>query len=295
MLALLLLAAAGLLVELRLVDGDGALGAGDDGEAAASFSAELEHLGHLLKIVGDLGDEDHVRAAADAGVQRQPAGVAAHELDHEDAPVGAGRGVQIVDDVGGDVHGALEAEGRVGAPDVVVDGLGQGHDVHPGVHQELGALLGAVAAHDDQTVQPQAVVGVEHPGDDALAVFVDDVLAGDVALARGAEYGAALGQNAGEVLPLHEFVVALDQAAVAVVHAVDLEIVDALEQRLADAADGGVQTLAVAAAGDEADAGCSFHRFPPGWSFCCSGAIIRQAAAKCNGEFACYLRIAARQ
>ena len=41
----------------------------------------------------------------------------------------AGGCVDAVDDLGGDVHGSVEAEGDVGAVDVVVDGLRQADDV----------------------------------------------------------------------------------------------------------------------------------------------------------------------
>ena len=54
----------------------------------------------------------------------QPA-LFAHDLDAHDAAVAAGRGVDAVNDVGGDIHRRMEAERDVGAIDVVVDGLGQ--------------------------------------------------------------------------------------------------------------------------------------------------------------------------
>ena len=160
--------------------------------------------------------------------------------------MGQGGGVDIVDNTGG----GLEAEGLVGAVDVVVDGLGQGDDVHPRVLEQLGALLGAVAAQDHQAVQIQAVVGVQHGGHHVVAVLVHNGLAGDVLLAGGAQDGAALGDDAGEVTGLHKFVVPLHQTPVAVVHAEDLDIVHVLEQGFTHAPDGGVEPLAVTAAGD---------------------------------------------
>ena len=51
-------------------------------------------------------------------------------------------------------------------------------------------------------------------------------------------------------------------ALVAVVHAVDLDVVHILEQRLAHAAYSCVQALAIAAGGNEADPGVSFHKSP---------------------------------
>src|SRR5699024_7399293 len=119
------------------------------------------------------------------------------------------------------------------------------------------------SAHDDQTVEVQTVICVKHGGHEVVALVVHYGFAGDVSLARGAEYGAALGQNAGEVLLLHELVVALDEAFVAVVHAVYLDVGYILEQRLAHAAYGGVEALAVSARGHNADFGVSLHAVKP--------------------------------
>ena len=167
--------------------------------------------------------------------------------------------MQIVHHISGDVHRTLEAKGGVGAKDVVVDGFGKGDHVHAVIGDELGALLGAVAAHNDETIQVQAVVGAHHVRKQAVAVFVHDVLAGNIALAGGAKDGAALGEDAGEVLGFHVLVIALNEPAIAVVHAIDLHIGDALEQSLAHAADGRVETLTIPAAGDQTDACHSFH------------------------------------
>ena len=197
--ALLLGAAALLLAQDGVRVADGALGHGDDAEVAAGAAALLERLGDLLDVVGYLGYQDDVRARGYARVEREPAGVAAHELDEEDAGVAARGGVDVVYDVRADVHGALEAEGGVRAVDVVVYGLGQGDDVHAGVGEELRALLRAVAAHDDQAVEVEAVIGVQHGGHEVVALVVHYGLAGYVPLARGAEDGAALGEDAGEV------------------------------------------------------------------------------------------------
>ena len=258
----LLDAAALLLAEHGVGAGHGALGHGDYGEVAPVLAAVLDGRGDLFDVVGYLGNEHYVGAGGDAGVERQPAGVAAHELDHEHAAVRARSGMDVVDDVRGDVDGALEAEGGVRAPDVVVDGLGQGNDIHTGVHEQLRALLSAVAAHDNEAVEVQAVVGVQHRGHEVVALVVHYGLSGYVSLARGAEDGPALNEDAGKVAGVHELVVALDEALVAVVHAVDLDIVDVLEQRLANAADGRVQALTVAARGNEADSGVAFHKSP---------------------------------
>src|SRR5690606_36121898 len=61
-------------------DGACAFGGADDGEAAAAGASARDDVGHGVHREGDLGQEDDVRAGGDAGVQGEPAGVAAHDL-----------------------------------------------------------------------------------------------------------------------------------------------------------------------------------------------------------------------
>ena len=199
------------------------------------------------------GDQDDVGAAGNAGIQRQPAGLVAHDLDAHHAAVAAGGGVDAVDDLGGDVHRGVETKGHVGAVNVVVDGLGQADDVQPLLAEQVGGLVGAVAAQAEQAVQLGLLVGLFHGLD-----LVDVVLLNDAHLfergALGAQDGAAHRQNAGKLAGVHLAVVAVDQAVVAVEYTDDLHLVaHALVQRLGCAADGGVQAGAVAAGSQDAD------------------------------------------
>ena len=57
-----------------------------------------------------------------------PAGVAAHHLDDHHAVVRLGGRVQAVDRLGADRDGRVEAEGVVGAGEVVVDRLRDADD-----------------------------------------------------------------------------------------------------------------------------------------------------------------------
>ena len=90
-----------------------------------------------LGVVGDFRDEDHVAAAGDARVEREPAGLVSHDLDHHDAVVRMGRRVQPVDGLGRDVDRGVETEADVRLVEVVVDGLGQAD----AVEAELGELV----------------------------------------------------------------------------------------------------------------------------------------------------------
>ena len=106
----------------------------------------LDGLDDVIHVVGDLGDQDDVRTACDAGVQRDPANLVAHDLDNKHAAVTRGGSVDVVDALGGDVDGARKAKCQLGAPGVVIDGLRQGDNVEALFAQTVGGLGGAVAA-----------------------------------------------------------------------------------------------------------------------------------------------------
>ena len=110
---------------------DGTLGHGEDGEVRALLRTALHGLAHAVDIVGQLRQQDDVRAAGNAGIQGKPAGLVAHDLDAHHAAVAAGGGVDAVDDVSGDVYSGMETECHIGAVDIVVNGLGQADDVQP--------------------------------------------------------------------------------------------------------------------------------------------------------------------
>ena len=117
-------------------------------------------------------------------------------------------------------------------------------------------------------VQPGVLVGLLHGGN-----FIDVVVLHNAhhleGRALGAEDGAAQRQDAPEVVLRHLFVVARDEAVVAVEDAHDLNIVaHAGVQRLGYAADGRIQARAVAAGGQDTNtffhfANPSFPQFYP--------------------------------
>ena len=162
--------------------------------------------------------------------------------------MGGSRGVDAVDGVRGHIHRALEAEGHIRAPQVVVDGLGQRDDVQPLFPQEVSGLVGAVAAQDHQAVQLQLVIGLLHGRHlvHAVRAGLADGLEGRAA---AAQEGAALGEDAGKIGVIQETELAVDQSLIAVQETVDLYVLFGVEQRLGHPAHGGVQRLAVAAAG----------------------------------------------
>ena len=105
-----------------------ALADDDDREVLARLVPLLQQAAGVLDGDRLLGDQDHVGAAGDPGVQRDPAGVPAHHLDDHDAVVRLGRRVQAVDRLGRDRDGGVEPERVVGAVEVVVDRLRHADD-----------------------------------------------------------------------------------------------------------------------------------------------------------------------
>ena len=101
-----------------------ALGDDDDAVVLAVVVVVLEQGADVVDVDFFFRNEDDVRAAGNAGGIGDPAGIAAHDFNDDDAVVRVGGGVDAVDGLGGDHDGGVEAEGLVGAADVVVDGLG---------------------------------------------------------------------------------------------------------------------------------------------------------------------------
>ena len=164
--------------------------------------------------------------------------------------------MQAVDDIGGHLNSAVIAEGNVRTPNVIVDGFGQVYDVQPLLPKEVGGLLSAVSAQDNQAVQLHLLIVGFHGRNLVDAVLIDDP-DGFEGLAGGAQDGAALRQDAGEVRGLHQLILAEDKTLIAVLDAVYLHILaELLIEPLGNAAYSRVQSLAVAAACQNA---YSFH------------------------------------
>ncbi len=222
----------------------GALGDHDDRRVL-----DLEALRHVRRDLVDvevaLRQQDDVGAAGQAGVQRDPAGVPAHDLDDQRAVVRLGGGVQPVDRLHRDVDRGVEAERVVGRVEVVVDRLGHADDVDAEV-AELGRdTQGVLAADGDERVH--ALLGQVRLDPLDAAFDLERVRPGR------AENGAAAGQDAADLGDAERLRQAFERAFPAVPEADELVTVDG--DALADhRPDHRVQTGAVAAAGEHADA-----------------------------------------
>ena len=246
-----------LLLHFGLFLAHGALGHGDDAERLLALGAGFHGLGHLFDIVGYLGQQNHVRAARQARIQRQPARFVAHDFDHHAAAVAGGRGVDAVDDLGSNIHRRVETKGKIGAIDIIVDGLGQTDHVEPFLAEQVGRLVRAVAAQSHQAVELEILVGLFHGGYLVHAALVNHPHVAE-RLTAGSQNGAAQSKDAGELLFAHLLILALDEPAVAVADADDLRVKE-LVGCARHAADSRVEAGAVATAGQNADS--ALHRF----------------------------------
>src|ERR1700691_3440583 len=91
-----------------------AFGGDHDTEIAAACVALANNLSHLIDVERNFWHKDHIGAAANTAVGGDPARVAPHDFDDDHAIMSLGGSVYAVDGVGRDVHGGVEAKGKVG-------------------------------------------------------------------------------------------------------------------------------------------------------------------------------------
>ena len=95
----------------------------DDQREPLALRFPLENLStDVLEAPGNLRQEDHIAAAGDSRVERDPAGMAAHHLQHHDPLMAGGGGVEPVEGVGCGSHRGIKAkrEGRHGSLSIVL-------------------------------------------------------------------------------------------------------------------------------------------------------------------------------
>src|SRR5688572_33330007 len=105
---------------------------------------------YLLDVERDLGKENHVGASGKAARERDPAGIATHQLHHHHPVVTFGRGVKPVYRLGGGTHRRVVAEGALRAAHVIVNRLGHADDRHTLLPQIVSDREATVAADGDE-------------------------------------------------------------------------------------------------------------------------------------------------
>ena len=206
--------------------------------------AAIDQPAYLVDVERDLRDQDHVRAAGDPRMKRDPAGAPSHHLDHQDPVVALRRRVQAVDCLGRYLQRGVEAERDVGGAEIVVDRLRHADHVHAFLVELVGDAEGVLAADRDQPVDVELGEGLA----DALHAVVPLVRVGP----RAAEDRAAARQDPARRLYVEIDIRALEHAAPSVAEADELvaELVDPAANHRAD---DGVEAGTVTTAGKHAD------------------------------------------
>ena len=163
-----------------------------------------DRFGDLVDVEGPLGNQNHIGAAGNAAVERDPASIASHDLDDNDAVVRFGGGVDAVNGFAYDVAGSIESESVVGSAQVVVDGFRHAHDFDSSFVELLRDRQGVVAADRDERIKFVLCDG----GGAALNAVRTLGWVG----ARGAQNGSAAGQNAAHRLQVERHGLVFDQA-----------------------------------------------------------------------------------
>ncbi|MNS63950.1 hypothetical protein D3C72_970600 [compost metagenome] len=188
---------------------------GDDGVLLAFGFAFLDLLQQLLFVKSHFRHYHVLGATGNGGRHGQIATVAAHDLDHRDAVVGAAGVAQTVDGVDHHVQGGVKADGEVGTGDVVVYGARQTDAGETLFGQLLGTHVGAVTTD-------------HHQGIDAVFFKVLDRLGTHFRVFEGgetggAQEGAAAVDHVGDAVALELDDPVLMQTEVAIIDAVDFQ------------------------------------------------------------------------
>ena len=198
---------------------------------------------------------------------------AAHDLNDRAALVRLHGVAQLVDALDRSVARSVEADGVVGADDIVVDGARHADARNALARKRLRAAERTVAAAADQAVDAQILAGVGR--------LLETLLGHHFLAAGGVQHGAALADDAVNAARAHLDNIAVDQTAIA---AADAENGNVVCRRASnDRADECVHTRRIAAACKYANsANLLFHkRKPPSVCFELFGRRCSVAVSSC--------------
>ena len=153
--------------------------------------------------------------------------------------MGSRCGVDAVDGIRSNIYCALETEGHISTPQVIVDGLWQGHDIQSFLAQQVRSLVGAVTTENYKAVQLQLVIVLLHGFHFVQPVgirILDRLERGP----GGSQDRAALGKDAGEILVCQHAEITVDQSSVAIEEAIDLDLFLTVRQGLHHTSHGSI-------------------------------------------------------
>ena len=213
----------------------------------------------LFYIIGDLRDQYDIGAARHTGIKSQISHLVSHYLHDKDPAMGCCSGMYAVYGSSGHIHRALETKGHVGSPQIIVNGLGQGHHIKALCTQEVRGFMGAVSSQDHQAVELKLIIILLHGLHFIHAVLIR-ILDRLKRSSRTSKYRSALGKDSGKITRCQHAEIAVDKSLIPLQETVDLNIRITGDQSLHHASHGCVQSLTVTAACQHSD---SQHNLPP--------------------------------
>src|SRR5229473_7446323 len=180
--------------------------------------------------------------------EARPAGIA--------PPGDAGGGVDFVDGIGGGVQGRIEAERKIGGRKIVIDRLGDTHQIQALAIKLERDLERAIPADDHQRIESRGLRIADHVVgkiQDIFLAFLNHLVMKRIAPVGGAQNGAAARkQPAGVSQRQLALLVGPDQPVKTVLDADHLPAVPD-DRRSDNAANNGIQSGTVAASGANSD------------------------------------------
>ena len=153
------------------------------------------------------------------------------------------------------VHRALETEGHIRPPQIIVYCLGKCDDIQPLLAQHVSRLVRTVAAQNYHAVQFQFMIILFH-----RLYFVQPVLVRLPHQLKGrsgaSEYGAAFCQNAREIMSCQNTEIPVNHSLITIQKTINLHILTAARKAFHHASHCRVQGLTITAAGQHSN---SFH------------------------------------
>ena len=178
-----------------------------------------------------------------------------HNFHNKDPAVRGRRRVNTVNRICCDLRCTLKTEGLIRSIQIIVYGLWKRNDIQPLLTQKVRGFLTAVPSQHTEAVELQPPIGRLHQLYPIITVLIRNrhLLKG---LTACSEHRSAPREYAGKIALLHTTEIPVHQTPVAVKKAYDLCLLIQIVERLCDAAQRRIQSLAVSSAGQKPDTNC---------------------------------------
>ena len=146
-----------------------------------------------------------------------------HNLHDKYTAMRGCRCMDTVNTVCCNIHCALEAEGHIRTPDIIINSFRKMNNIQPFFPQKVGCLLSSVSAKNNQAIQIQLAVILLHGSNLVQSVLVRNphTFKG---LSGASQNRTALCQNSGEISSAQKTVFIINQSFVSLFNTINLHI-----------------------------------------------------------------------